>query len=395
MPATGKSEGRHGPPLARPATPPCDTSPTASATTTASEVGISSEHEHLGGLALVHDDPVLHERRLDAGGARLRIDARDRRRDPRTRLRADWGASASGTAVGSTSAPSTRRAQGVAVRDAPRSRTGSTPPRRAHRSRRRPTSRPAWSAPTRPRAVAALRLSSLASSLALTAITAPRPTTTRTAAAIPRTFLARRLRSPAVGGSTPRRASASRAPSGRGGTCDCARRTRQRGPAFTDAGNAFEQLARDRGLVAEVERGGVELAVDLGAQQLVHGVGSEGIHRCVHRRLGLGRSASVSRFPQVGERSAAPSDARSDGSGRDAEHGGDLRVVEPGQIPQHDRGALLLGESRASAASTSSTSATRASVGGSSEAASGKDSAGRGRRFRRRVSSSAAFVAIR
>ena len=46
----------------------------------------------------------------------------------------------------------------------------------------------------------------------------------------------------------------------------------------------------------------------------------------------------------VGQPAPAPGNARSHGARRQVESGGDLGVVEPGHVPEHDRNSKILGQ---------------------------------------------------
>ena len=98
---------------------------------------------------------------------------------------------------------------------------------------------------------------------------------------------------------------------------------------------------------------------------------------------------------QIGERGATPGDPGADRAGRDVQHGRDLRVVEAGEVAERDGGPVFGRERGERGVDVEGVGDPRVRGSASVDAGSGRSSTGVGRRFRRRASSSAAFVATR
>ena len=170
------------------------------------------------------------------------------------------------------------------------------------------------------------------------------------------------------------------------------------------AGRRVERGARGLGRETELGRGAFELAVEVGAQELVEGLGVQGLVGAVHgarRGWMFGARVFGSRRSRVGaswSASAARPRAMRDRTvpGRDVEHSRDLGVVEADEIAQRDRGAVLGREMRRARRRRRADRRRRRRAAGPRVARLGQRSRpAPGAERRRRASSSAAFVATR
>ncbi|GIU90260.1 MAG: hypothetical protein KatS3mg010_1359 [Acidimicrobiia bacterium] len=80
----------------------------------------------------------------------------------------------------------------------------------------------------------------------------------------------------------------------------------ERGPAFVDAGRRVQRGAHTLERQTEIGGGSRELAVELGAEELVDAVGRQGSRVGGHGVRGVGRSATSSRFPSASASAARP-----------------------------------------------------------------------------------------
>ncbi len=124
-----------------------------------------------------------------------------------------------------------------------------------------------------------------------------------------------------------------------------ARRGQRRAGARRHPGCAPERAVDLGGAQPEVARGRVELAVEVGGEELVElGRVRRGAWSSVmvSGSWMLGRGLPVPE--QIGQRGATARDPGADGARRDAEHGRDLGVVHAHEVAERDRGAILGGQ---------------------------------------------------